>query len=587
MQELPQDQEALIDALAELVGKRLLQKATQTVKVSSDNPLPQPEGELKSLPAVVEEETVDLSRTEFTKVEKNLASLGFFTPSSKRIKDAKAKTVIISATVDGNRIEAKATIAPAALYGLPITADQDKFLALQKIITDLRQKQGGRVSNPISFTSAELLALLHKHRDSGKNYREIDEWLNVMASTTIISEGAVYLAGKKRWVKDRFHVFDRAVSFGKELESGVLADKNYIWLSEWQLENINNNHLIPVDLEVYRQLKNHIAKTLVPLLQIWLFASQKEGTFEKRYEELSQILSIREYHQISRIKEQLSPSLDELQQHGYLASWAIEQTTDQTGYKIIFRHGEKFHRDRRRRLLRKDSTSLPQAGEPVLEERFARRRPRQAHLDLRPEVDFTLMAELTKRGVGESGARKLLTKLPSDRPIIDLLEWGDEEIARQPGKIRNAAGFYIRLLEEHSAPPPTFESSRQRKARQEAEFAQQRVLQEQEEVRFRQEQAQRALAEARLNALNREQYEALHAKAKSELVAQHPWMAQYPDTAIHDGAIRAIMLRELNQPMDLLVVPQPQESGADAQPTASTSPTECITQSPGLKTNSE
>ena len=83
----------------------------------------------------------------------------------------------------------------------------------------------------------------------------------------IISEGAVYLAGKKRWVKDRFHVFERAVSFGKELEPGVVADRNYIWFSDWQLENINNNYLIPVDLETYRQLRNHIAKTLVPLLQ--------------------------------------------------------------------------------------------------------------------------------------------------------------------------------------------------------------------------------------------------------------------------------------------------------------------------------
>src|SRR5712691_744425 len=255
MSELRQDEQEHVDAVAELVAKRLLQKAAPEM---TPNHPETAVGELEPI-AVSQDEL--LPPVEFTKVEKNLASLGFFTASSKRIKEAKAKTINISVVVNGNRITAKATIAPAALYGLPITADQDKYLALQKLITDLRQRQGGRISNPVSFTSAEILIVLHKYRDSGKNYREIDEWLNVMSSTTIISEGAVYLAGKKRFVKDRFHVFDRAVSFGKELEPGVLADKNYVSLSDWQLQNINNNHLIRVDLEVYRQLRNHIAKT--------------------------------------------------------------------------------------------------------------------------------------------------------------------------------------------------------------------------------------------------------------------------------------------------------------------------------------
>ena len=69
-----------------------------------------------------------LPSTEFVKVEKNLASLGFFTPSSKRTRDEKSKTVTVTIMAGGKRIEAKATIAPTALFGLPITADQDKWL---------------------------------------------------------------------------------------------------------------------------------------------------------------------------------------------------------------------------------------------------------------------------------------------------------------------------------------------------------------------------------------------------------------------------------------------------------------------------
>jgi hypothetical protein len=83
--------------------------------------------------------------------------LGFFTPSSKRVGNKKAKTVTFIKVIDGKRVEAKATIAPAALYGLPITADQDKFLAFQKLLNDLQQRDG-RILNPIGFTSGLNLA---------------------------------------------------------------------------------------------------------------------------------------------------------------------------------------------------------------------------------------------------------------------------------------------------------------------------------------------------------------------------------------------------------------------------------------------
>ena len=111
----------------------------------------------------------------------------------------------------------------------------------------------------------------------------------------------MYLANEKRRVKDRFRVFERAVSFGKELPDGKIADKNYVWFSDWQLQNINSNHLLPIDLEAYRQLNNHIAKALVPLLQVWLYATRTEGVFEKRYDELCQMLNIRQYPYLSHI----------------------------------------------------------------------------------------------------------------------------------------------------------------------------------------------------------------------------------------------------------------------------------------------
>lgn len=278
----------------------------------------------------------------FIRIEKNLASLGFFTPSSKRIRGARKKTVIFNKIIDGKRVEACADILPSAEYGLPITADQDKYLALQKIITDIRNRNG-EVKNPIGFSSAELLRILGRRVMAGKNYDDIAGWLRRMTLTGISSEGTVYFAGRRIWGRDTFHVFERAVSYGAAMPDGQLAGRNYVWLSEWQLENINNNYLLPVDLDTYRQLKNHIAKAIVPLLQIWLSASHEEGYFEKAYDDLCQILNICRYRHFSKIQEKLAPSLNELQACGYLAGWRIDRL-DAGAYKIVFAHGDTFRR---------------------------------------------------------------------------------------------------------------------------------------------------------------------------------------------------------------------------------------------------
>jgi len=430
------------------------------------------EGELGTALQVAVE---TLPATEFVKVEKNLASLGFFTPSSNRLRNTQEKSFTITTVADGKRMELKGTIIPSAKYGLPITADQDKWIALCKILNDIMQKEGV-VTNPVSFTSAEILRLLRTHGRSGKNYREIEEWLDVLFSTTIFSEGVVYLANEKRRAKDRFRVFDRAVSFGKELSDGKIADKNHVWLSEWQLQNINSNHLLPINLEAYRQLKNHIAKALVPLLQVWLYATRTEGVYEKRYYELCQMLNIRQHRFLSAITRILAPSLDELAEFGYLSDWKIEKTSDGQSYKIIFYHGEKFHRDRRTRLNKQASLSPETKTLTEPHDRKARSspaqssNPHQSHPGTQknmPPINETFLAELMKRGVAEPYARTILAAINPEQPVLAQLEWGDQQVKQSGGKILNPAGFYVSLVSGNVMPPPTFETASQRNAREE------------------------------------------------------------------------------------------------------------------------
>jgi hypothetical protein len=288
-------------------------------------------------------EKQDLLEPDFIRVEKNIAAFGFFTPSSKRVKNV-PKVIKFTQQFEGNKVEAQVKISGNVEYGMPITSDQDKYLAFQKLIDRVKQEKG-RVENPISFTTAELLSLLGTSKN-GNRYKEVEEWLKVMNTTFIESEGAVWIAGKKRYASDSFVVFQRVRRTGQELEDGSLAEKNYVWLSDWYIENLNNYYLLPIDFETYKQLKNHVAKALIPLLQVWLYASREVGRFEKKYSEICQTLNITQYKHLSLIKQKFSPSLDELVSHQYLESWEIEKTADKKDFKIIFNHGFKFYSDR-------------------------------------------------------------------------------------------------------------------------------------------------------------------------------------------------------------------------------------------------
>src|SRR5205085_7625541 len=75
------------------------------------------------------------------------------------------------------------------------------------------------------------------------------------------------------------------------------------------------------------------------------FMPQSGSVFTKRYEELCQLLGIRQWKHASHIKQKLGPSLDELQKYGYIGCWGIEKRRGTDGYKLILKHGEKFFRD--------------------------------------------------------------------------------------------------------------------------------------------------------------------------------------------------------------------------------------------------
>jgi hypothetical protein len=89
---------------------------------------------------------------------------------NKKIKGVKSKTILFNRQVDGQRVEVKAVILASAAYGLPITSDQDKYLAFQKIVSEIRRAHG-KVRNPVGFSSAYILRILGLDTDAARTMR--------------------------------------------------------------------------------------------------------------------------------------------------------------------------------------------------------------------------------------------------------------------------------------------------------------------------------------------------------------------------------------------------------------------------------
>jgi hypothetical protein len=398
-----------------------------------------------------------LTGPEFVRMEKNIAAFGFFTPTSKRAKDAPPKIIQFSHIINGNRAEAKVTIAGNTLYGMPTTADQDKYLAFQKILERIKREKG-KIENPVAFTSAELLQLLG-HTDGGSNFKDVEEWCDVMASTYIKSEGAMWIAGKKKFASDSFVIFQRVRRTGQELDDGTTADKNYVWLSDWYLENINAFYLLPIDFDTYKQLKNNIAKALIPLLQIWLFASREQGVFEKRYDEICQILNITQYAYPSKIKEKLAPSLNELIQQDYLSAWEVAETADQTGYKIIFWHGRKFYQDQTKRLSKANK-----ARRSLVSGKNGDKQTRKYHLPPGSEEVFDRLRK--EYDIAEVKALELVRNFPVEKIKAQI-----ESFSYRRVSVENMSGFVIRAIENDYSLPEGYLELLKKRERAKAEKA--------------------------------------------------------------------------------------------------------------------
>jgi len=132
---------------------------------------------------------------DYIPAEVSLENLGYFTPSSKRIRNIYVKEKVLGDKTgpDGTKRTITAKISANHELGLPITSDFDYYRAFLKICDEVADSQG-RLYMPIAVPTTKLIRYAGK-KESAKEWKEVREWFARLRHTAI--RGGTYNAKRK------------------------------------------------------------------------------------------------------------------------------------------------------------------------------------------------------------------------------------------------------------------------------------------------------------------------------------------------------------------------------------------------------
>lgn len=291
----------------------------------------------------------ELSLRELIPAEVTLETIGFFTPSSKRLKK-KVKTLTFAFRNPAGEGETTTVeIIPNVKVGLPITIDLDYYRAFQKVLFEFLQA-GGDLDGPIPFSTRQLIQYAGKSYGSHQR-ANVRTWLERMVGTTISCR--VYNHKTRSYVTLDGPPFSQVMTKGDDLGNGEMVETSAVWLAPYYKKTFAAGYIRPVDLELHNSLQTYTAKHLYPMLETGFHASGDKG-YSKSYSDLCEDLELKRYKHRSRVAEQLDPSFRELREREYVESWSYRESKRKTDFVITTRPGKRYFDTKKEQAQRKD-----------------------------------------------------------------------------------------------------------------------------------------------------------------------------------------------------------------------------------------
>ncbi|MBC7320089.1 replication initiator protein A [bacterium] len=248
--------------------------------------------------------------------------------------------VRIAVERENQRLELFWGVYPHQYYGIPGPFDKRVFDAIQEIIEELPRP----IQNPIPIGSFySLCKRMGIDETAGKNYEMIEKSLKRLTGILIDSKETFYDKGKRKWIEEIFHLFDKVVFAGEEFEDGTIADTNYIYLNSKYLDNINNGYVKPIDYKFYRELNSNISRRLYELLGVKFYPIFQRNIDIKfiryLYDTLCELIPMKKQKYLSYIKRQLEDAISELKEKGFIEKCEIKEENDR--FYLYFYPGPK------------------------------------------------------------------------------------------------------------------------------------------------------------------------------------------------------------------------------------------------------
>jgi hypothetical protein len=418
--------------------------------------------------------------------------------------------------------------------GMLTTEEQKMFYALVK-----QWEDSGKPDSQVFFSDRLLQRLLKKKWGTNviesitKALRKLRatpiEWTNAYRSKT--EEGVVL---KHRRM---FNILSELRIVEREVDGSTNKALGYFKFDDAILHNLLHNYTKPLLLDTIIGINNAIAQLLYVHVDLML---ARRDFYERRSKELFQDLGLNnpEYERQYGRKRALEMSLPELAgiplSTGILTVARIEKTNDKLDYKVIFQKASY--------------SAAAVAGERTSEEE--------------PSSDVVIHDYSKPRDPTVAQAEELVQYFHKVFHRVDDSQPASKEIAQaltlitQHGlehskhvvEFARAASERTNFKIQHFGGVLSYASraladlERQQRSREESKKVIQRQTEEAQE-----EEQRRIRGEQRLTALTPEQYQERYEKSKEQMFKQYPFLSGKWEDSIHEGAIRAQMIRTLEE----------------------------------------
>jgi hypothetical protein len=255
---------------------------------------------------------------QIVKTEANLLRLPLFALHTKRLKTLDGIECRGRIVRDGqsHQFVFRATRNTATMYPGPLA--RSAHLAFLSIATEA----GVPIQNPITWTWRDLCRRMGV-KYSGREVSHLKESITATAALLIHSEHALYSKPNAIPIhtsKDALHLYDRVLFCGSQLPDGTRSEANFLWLSDWYLQNLNALFTAPLDYGLWRSLDEHssIASRLYEFLLLNFYSAVP--SLRINYETLAQFLPVKPERYLSDAKKQMEPAFELLVNAGVITS---------------------------------------------------------------------------------------------------------------------------------------------------------------------------------------------------------------------------------------------------------------------------